>query len=489
MNGAREAAREGRRCALERITAAQAAGAAVSPLVSSAAQALGVAPRTVWRWLQQGLPGQFPSKAWEPSEDDVDCYVRWKGNAASAWRERKGASADVPALRTFQDGIARRLGPGDRAVLRDGVEGRRRHQVYLRWEPEARNQLWETDHKQMDIEVLFPRTAKPRQPWTTMFLDGFSRAVMGWAISDYPSSASVLAAFGDAVRVDDSRGPFGGLPATLRPDGGLEFAAEVINDACGVLGVHLLPTPPYSPNLKGKIERLHASMVTGLLAELPHFTGGPRDAAGKLWGNGMPLLGLAELVERFDRWVSWYNTECPHSELGGQTPLQRWRQDASPLRLVADAELRWTLLSEKERKVHTSGVAFDGLNYIAPELNGLVGEVVAVRYRPHDRRTIEIFRGGEHLCTAKPQGALSDDDRAAVLERRRVDAADQARRQRRASRKARLRYSPVTASTPVEDTTVISVREAANERSAADGDRLGRAARADLLDLPSGQRR
>ena len=107
-------------------------------------------------------------------------------------------------------------------------------------------------------------------------------------------------------------------------------------------------------------------------------------------------------------------------------------------------------------------MAFAGLNYIAPELNGLVGEVVAVRYRPHDRRTIEIFRGGEHLCPAKPQGALSDDDRAAVLERRRVDAADQARRQRRASRKARIRYSPVTASTPVEETTVISVREAAN---------------------------
>jgi putative transposase len=392
----------------------------------------------------------------------------------------------VPALRTFQSAIARKLAPGDRAVVRDGVEGRRRHQVYLSWEPDARNQVWETDHKQMDIAVLFPRATRPRQPWTTMFLDGFSRAVMGWAISDYPSSATVLAAFGDAIRVDDQRGPFGGLPSTLRPDGGLEFAADVIDDACGVLGVHLVPTPPYSPNLKGKIERLHASMVTGLLAELPHFTGGPRDAAGKLWGSGMPLLGVAELVERFDRWVTWYNTECPHSGLGGQTPLQRWRQDATPLRLVADTELRWTLLCEKERKVRTSGVAFSGLNYIAPELNGLVGEVVAVRYRPHDRRTIEIFRDGEHLCTAKPQGTLTAEDRAAVLERRRADAADQARRQRRASRKARTRYSPITAAAPVDDVTVVSVREAATERSAGDDTRLGRAARADLLDLPSG---
>jgi putative transposase len=344
------------------------------------------------------------------------------------------------------------------------------------------------DHKQLDVPVLFPRAQHPRQPWTTMFVDGFSRAVMGWAISDCPSSATVLAALGEGIRVDPDRGPFGGLPASIRPDRGLEFAADVLEQACGVLAVRLDPAPPYRPNLKGKIERLHGSLVTQLLAERPHFAGGPRDAGGRLWGSGGGFLTLAELVERFARWVRWHNTERRHAGLGGRTPLERWSEDATPLRLIPDTELRWTLLGAQYRRVRTSGVSFNGLQYVAPELNGLVGEVVEVRYRPHDQRSVEIFHGGGHLATARPQGTLSDEERAAVLARRRTDAAEQARRQRRAARRARVRFAPITESAPAEEVTVISSAAASAERGRGDDADLRRAARADLLGLPSRRR-
>jgi len=477
------AEREARRCAIARIHAARAAGAPVSPLVIAAAESLGVGVRTFWRWLDIGVPGQRESRAWQPGDADVDAYVRWKGNATAAWRERRAESSATPSLRSFQTAMVRRLTPGDRATVRDGVEGRRRHQVYLLWEPEARNDVWETDHKELDVKVLFPRTRRPKEPWATLFVDGYSRAIMGWAISDYPSSASVLAALGEAIRVDERWGPFGGVPATIRPDGGLEFAVVVLKRASGVLGIRLLPTPPYSPNLKGKVERAQGSAVTQLLAELPGFTGGPRDASGKLWGSGLAVLTLAELVERFDAWVRWYNRERPHASLGGQTPLQRWSLDASPLRTVPDEELRWTLLGEEQRTVRTSGVAFRALNYVAAELNGLVGEVIQVRFRPHDARLIEVFRNGSHLCTAKPQGALGEEERAAVLARRRADVAEQAQRQRRAVRSARARMAPVTRPGPAEDTTVIPIH-AANTGPGRDGSELRRAARGDLLGLP-----
>ena len=335
--------------------------------------------------------------------------------------------------------------------------------------------------------MIFPRCLRPVQPWTTLFVDGFSRAVMGWAISDHPSSATVLAALGEAIRLDPDHGPFGGLPGTLRPDGGLEFAADVLKQACGVLGIRLAPTPPFSLHLKGKVERLHRSVVTQLLAELPHFTGGPRDAAGKLWGSGGEVLTLAELVERFDAWVRWHNRERAHAGLAGQTPLQRWSEDATPLRLVGDPELRWTLLAGKQRTIRTSGVSCHGLSYVAAELNGLVGEVVEVRYRPHDLRSIEVFRGDEHLCTARPQGTLSKEERAAVLAKRRADAAEQARRQRRAARRARSRVAPITGPGAVEDTTVISATAVSSARGGWDDAAMRRVARADLLELPSRQ--
>ncbi len=164
---------EASRCAIERIEAARSAGVPISSLVTPAASALGVGTRTLWRWLAEGHPGESPARAWRPSPEDVDSYVRWKGNAAAAWRERRGKDEGVPALRTFQPALAKGLSLGDRAAIRDGVEGRRRHQVYLRWEPEGRNEVWETDHKQLDVPVLFPRCQRPVQPWTTLFVDGF----------------------------------------------------------------------------------------------------------------------------------------------------------------------------------------------------------------------------------------------------------------------------------------------------------------------------
>lgn len=475
---------DARACALTRLRAARDAGLPVSALVDAAAAALGVIPRTIWRWLDEGLPGSRPSRGWAPSEDDVDTYVRWKGNASAAWRER-AADGPIPSLRTFQTALARRFEAGDRAVMREGVEARRRHQVYLRWEPEARNELWETDHKELDVPVLFPRAQRPRKPWTTLFVDGYSRAVMGWAISEYPSAASVLAALGEAVHVDDRRGPFGGIPARLRPDGGLEFAAGALEQACGVLAIHLDPAPAYSPTLKGKVERLHGTIVESFLAELPHFADGPRDASGKLWGQGLPVLTFADLVGRFDAWVLAYNRERGHAGLGGRTPIERWQADATPLRTVADQELRWTLLEERTRRVQKSGVRFHALDFVAPELNGLVGETVAVRYRPHDDTSVEIFRAGAHLCTALPQGTLGAEERAAVLQRRREDAARQAALARRATRRARERFAPATAPGEPNSVSVVDTSTASAEAARDDSRMLRKAARTDLLGLPS----
>jgi len=428
-------------------------------------------------------------RGWQPSPDDIDAYVRWKGNAAAAWRQQRSQEGPVPTLRTFQRALIQVLNPGDRATVRDGVPGRRRHQVYLRWEPDARNELWEADHTQMEIDVLFPRAQRPRRPWLTTFTDGCSRAIMGWAISDHPNEATVLAALGQGIRLDETQGPFAGVPQTLRPDGGLEFAAGILTKACGVLGIHLAPTAPYSPNLKGKVERLHDTLATQFLAQLPHFIDGPRGRSGERWGGSLPILPLGDLVASFDEWVGWYHTDRPHQGLNGQTPRERWLEDATPLRLVPDEELRWTLLGDVPRKVVTSGIRFHGLYFIAPELNGLVSETVNVRYRPHDDTRIEVFRAGRHLCSAVPQGTLTAEERAAILAQRRADTAEQARRQCRVTRQMRQRSGPATAAQPSEDLTVISGGLAAALDKRAADQAMQRMARVDLLLLPGGGER
>lgn len=450
--------------------------------VRSAAKAAGVSERTVWRWLQAPNVGERESKGFHLSAADIAELTTQRGNVAAVWRSRY-ADGKGPSLRTLQRAIERELRPGDLAAMVEGAEGRRRHQVYLRWEATHRNEIWEADHKELEVLVRPPRCQRGQKPWVTLFLDSFSRLIMGWAIGLTPSAATVLAALGKGIRVDPDRGPFGGVPSRLRWDNGLEFAADSIKAATATLGCTGTPVAAYSPHLKGKMERANRTVTQDLLAGLPFYTNGPRAIDGRLYSPDAPPMSLAAFVDEFDRWVRRYNTERPHSALGGQTPLQRWEADATPLQLVPDADLRWLMLAGEERTVLKDGIHFHGLAFIAPELNGRVGQKVEVRYTPHDDRRIEIFMGSAWLATARPQNALTDAERDRVLAQRRADAAEQGRRQRQASRAARVRLAAMTEPGEPEVTSVIANDKGRTEGARVDDLALRRQARLGLLDL------
>jgi putative transposase len=414
-----------------------------------------VAESTVWRWLASSDDASRTRSTYQLSEADRDAYLDWCGNVAALRRARLGRGEPMPSLRTLQRAFVEQMTPGERAAAVEGAEGRRRHQVYLRWESPGRNARWEGDHKELPVLVTPPRGMRPCKPWVTLFLDCYSRLIMGWALSLRPNSATVLATFRRGLVVDPARGPFGGVPMSLVPDNGLEFATTALKRVCGVLGVALEPTNAYAPHQKGKLERANRTLDQEFLCGLPFFTEGPRAADGRLLGPVAEPMSLELFVDRFAEWVTEYNTVRVHSERG-QTPLQRWNTDATPLRLVPDEQLRWLLLADVERTVNKDGVHFEGLRFIAGELNGLVGEKVQVRYTPHDLRQIEIFRGDEWLATAYPQGALTAEQREEVLARRRADAKELGRRQRRASRRARAVLAPITEPGQAVETTTIS---------------------------------
>ncbi|SFO44386.1 putative transposase [Pseudonocardia ammonioxydans] len=482
---------------VERLQEMRAAGELTSAQVRQAAAEVGIGERTLWRWL--GAVGPPPPRRarrgrYEITEVDRDAYAAWRGNVAAVHRELHAGTADGPSLRRLQYAFARDLTPAERAAAVDGVEGRRRHEVYLRWAPDRRNALWEADHVELPVLVLAPRAQRPAKPWATLFVEAFSRLIMGWAVSLRPHSGVVLAAMRAGIVIDPQRGPFGGLPEVVRPDNGLEFAAAAIRRSCAALGIEHRPTPAYQGHSKGKVERANRTLEQEFLSGLPFYTHGPRGADGGLFGPDADPMGLGLFVDRFAEWVTAYNTTRVHSELG-TTPLARWGEDATPLRTLDPAGLRWMLVADAERTINKDGVHFDGVRFMAPELNGLVGEPVQVRYTPHDLRQIEVFRGDEWLCTAYPQDTLNDEQREAVLARRRADAAELGRRQRKASRRARAQLAPITEPGPVEDTTVVTAADARADRARRSRRRRGdegpdyaamaRLARTDLLDLKS----
>jgi len=59
----------------------------------------------------------------------------------------------------------------------------------------------------------------------------------------------------------------------------------------------------------------------GLIATLPHHTGGPRQASGKLYLQPAPL-SLPQLQTRVREFIDAYNTEHQRASLGGLMPAE-----------------------------------------------------------------------------------------------------------------------------------------------------------------------
>ena len=462
---------ERRQAVVRRLLALRAKGKLHTVLVEAAAASLGVDARSVWRWLADGGYEPRGRAGWQLSAAAVEAFYRTGGRPTAAWRLLQDEGEPVPSHTTFCLALQRDLSLAERAYARSGENGRRRYLVYRRWEPTARNDVWEADHAQLDIHVLPLRGKRLVRPWLTVMQDAHSRLVMGWALSLHPTSAEVLVAIREGIAIDPDRGPWGGVPRLIRFDGGLEFLAGAVTRAAGELGCAALPAVPYSPHQKGKIERLHRTIGEGLIARLPHYTGGPRKANGQLYAQTAPL-SLAQLQTRVRDFIDAYNSEHPHRGIGGLTPAQKWDESAAPLELVEPDQLRWMLMADRTRVINKDGIHFEGVTFIAPEITARGGEMVQVRYMPHDLRSIEIFDDAGWLCTAYPQDALTREQSEAVIAQRNEAAREMGRRKAAASRKARARIAPLTAGGAIHEITAVAGKpsEAAKAKGPRDSE-------------------
>jgi putative transposase len=483
---------ERRQAVVSRLAALRADGRLPGAAVKAAAESLEVGERSVWRWLAAGEYDPTVRSGWRITPAGIEALYRAGGRPTAAWRLLCEEGVAVPSRQTFCRAVIRDVSPAERAYARFGEDGRRRYSVYRRWEPGARNEVWEADHAQLDISVLPLRGRRLARPWLTVIEDGFSRLVMGWALSLQPTSAEVLVTIREGIVIDPERGPWGGVPQLIRFDGGREFLARAVTRAAGELGCAALPTAPYSPHQKGKIERLHRTIGEGLIATLPHYTGGPRRANGTLYAQPAPLT-LPQLQTRLREYIDAYNREHRHASLGGLTPAEKWETSAAPLEAIEPERLRWMLMADETRRVNKDGIHFEADVFIAPEIVKRGGETVQVRYMPHDRRSIEVFTDSGWLCTAYPQDELTRAQADAVIEQRRAAAREMGRRKAAATRKAKTRIAPLTATGTIAEITATGRARARDSdparRDAQTGELLHMLGLADRLNKPVGPSR
>jgi putative transposase len=174
-----------------------------------------------------------------------------------------------------------------------------------------------------------------------------------------------------------------GLPEQVYLDNGAAFANAALQRTCAVLGIHLIHSRPYSPEGRGKQERLNRVIRERFLLEA--------EAAG--------IVDLQQLNDRFLAWAESYLNCRVHSETG-QTPIARFQAQGPPP-AVDPGLLREAFRWSCPRKVsRTATVSLLGNRYQVDP--ALVGRPVELRYDPEDLSRISVHFQGRYVCDALP---------------------------------------------------------------------------------------
>jgi putative transposase len=121
-----------------------------------------------------------------------------------------------------------------------------------------------------------------------------------------------------------------GLPQILHVDNGAPYANHQLARACAVLGVHLVHSKPYSPQGRGKQERLNSYIRGSFIAEM----------------EDRGIADFEALNDIFMAWAEQVANARTHAETK-QAPIERFLANHTPAipppAVLAEA-FRWSMI-------------------------------------------------------------------------------------------------------------------------------------------------
>jgi putative transposase len=247
--------------------------------------------------------------------------------------------------------------------------------AYGRYEAARPNEVWVGDVL-IGPWVPHPRGAGSKRARLFLLVDDHSRLLVHgrWVFEENARSAQAVLRAAIARR---------GLPETLYVDNGAPFAAAALERSCAVLGIRLVHSKPYSPQGRGKQERLNRVIRERFLLEA--------EAAG--------ISDLEELNDRFLAWSESVLNTRVHAETS-ETPMARFLAGGPPRTpdhtLVIEA-FRWSV---RRTVTKTATVSLAGNRYLVDP--SLVGQTVELRYDPEDLTSLSVYVEDRLVCMATP---------------------------------------------------------------------------------------
>jgi putative transposase len=393
----------------DRLTAAErgalarqiAARAHAHPDGSSRRYSRGTIDRWLRAWRKGGLEALRPS----PRADTgvVRAHPELFAEAAALRLELPGRSAaQIASILFHRHGIkvSERTVRGQlrRAGLhREALAAEPR--AYGRYEAAAPNERWITDVL-VGPWVPWPRRDGSVRGRLFLIVDDHSRLIIDGRFYGQENARACQELLRRAVTRR-------GVPQVLYADNGAPFSNAWLARTCGVLGIRLVHSRPYSPEGRGKQERLNRYIREAFLAEAVH----------------RGIESLDELNDLFAAWAEQVANRRVHAETG-QAPADRFAA-AGPHRQADPALIREAFRWSVTRRVtRTATVPLEGNAYAVDP--ALTGRRVELRYDPEDLTRIEVFLDGRpagaavpfvtrrHVHRAVPQAARPDPDPTGV---------------------------------------------------------------------------
>jgi transposase InsO family protein len=250
------------------------------------------------------------------------------------------------------------------------------------------NQLWEADASRT-VNVLIDGKIY----FFYVVIDIFSRRAKVLII-DRPR-ASVLAAL-LRMTINDW-----GKPEAIRVDFGKDFRAKEIAAGLERLKIRIAPMLPYSPQMKGYVERFIGRYKRQFLQYQPGFIGQDAEEAaairarerefkGKIYESRLSLQGLQE---KSNEWIREKYEQTPHRGLDGMLPVVKAAQSPVPAQYIPDRATNFLLCPSGIRKMTREGIFYKGGRFFSLEIADLIGQEVEVREDLENAGLVYVFAG------------------------------------------------------------------------------------------------
>ena len=336
---------------------------------------------TIDRWIRAwrfgGLDALKPTQRADTGA--VRAHPELFGEAAALRLEIPSRSAaQIASILYYRHGIkvAERTIRGQlrrRGLHREALEAE--PTVFGRYEADRPNERWITDVL-VGPWVPFPKIDASVRAKLFLIVDDHSRLLVDGRFFAHENARACQELLRRAITRR-------GVPDVLYADNGAPFSNAWLSRTCAVLGVRLVHSKPYSPEGRGKQERLNRYIREAFLSEATH----------------QGISSLEELNDLFFAWAEQVANRRVHAETN-EAPIDRFER-TGPHRQVDPDQLREAFRWSVTRRVtRTATVPLEGNSYgVDP---ALVGRRVELRYDPEDLSRIDVYLNGTKAGVATP---------------------------------------------------------------------------------------